>query len=101
MELVRTRLIKSDGEAVALNYLMRPGDEGWQIVDIFLKGSISELATRRSEYSSVLRREGYDKLIAMLSQKIAHLDNQRAARVRGPTGRSRVDRKRTRLNSRN
>lgn len=80
MRLVRTHLIKSDGEAIALNYLMRLTEQGWRIVDIFLKGNVSELATRRAEYSSVLRREGYDKLIAMLNQKIALLGKQQAAR---------------------
>src|SRR3546814_13840422 len=48
MELVRTRLITSDGEAVALTYLMRPGGEGGTIVAIFLNGSISDSANRGS-----------------------------------------------------
>ena len=54
--IVQTRLVKSNGEVVTLNYLMRRGASGaWQVIDVYLKGTISELATRRSEFSGVLQ----------------------------------------------
>ncbi len=70
---VRTHLVKSDGETVKLNYLLRPNQGYWRIVDIHLKGSISELAVRRSEYTSVLKRVGFNGLIRAIEKKIANL----------------------------
>jgi phospholipid transport system substrate-binding protein len=69
--MVKTRLVKSDGEAVNLDYLLRRFKKGWRVIDIYLDGSFSELATRRSEYSSVLRRKGLDALIGEINQKVA------------------------------
>src|SRR6266851_4472088 len=37
--IVRSRLIKSNGEPVTLNYLMREGNGRWQIIDVFLSGT--------------------------------------------------------------
>jgi phospholipid transport system substrate-binding protein len=72
--IVRTVLVKKDGETVSLEYLLRPVGESWRIVDIYLKGRYSELATRRSEYTSVLRRNGLDSLLAIVDKKIANLE---------------------------
>ena len=44
---------------------------GWRVVDVQLKGAYSELATRRSEYSSILRRSGLAELLAVIDAKIA------------------------------
>ena len=71
MVLVETELVKSDGEPVRLNYLMREGKEGWRIVDVYLDGVYSELAVRRSEYGSLIKREGLDGLLAAIEKKIA------------------------------
>ena len=69
--LVKTQIVRGNGEKVPLDYRMRPTDGGWRIIDVFLNGTVSELALRRAEYSSVLRREGFDALIAALEEKIA------------------------------
>jgi phospholipid transport system substrate-binding protein len=73
--IVRTKLIKTDGEQVEIDYLMRDvgGDGAFQIVDVYLSGTVSELATRRSEFSSVLRRGGADALVDLLQKKTAEL----------------------------
>ena len=70
--LVQTRLVKSNGEPVALNYVARQNDGHWQIIDIYLTGTISELAQRRSEFTAVFQRAGYDGLLAALQQKTAN-----------------------------
>ncbi|MGB9153185.1 MAG: ABC transporter substrate-binding protein [Alphaproteobacteria bacterium] len=68
--LVETRLTPKDGDAVALNYLMRPDKNGnYRIVDVFLNGTISQLATRRAEFSSIARRDGISALVTSLGQK--------------------------------
>ena len=71
--VVQTKLVKSDGDKVTLNYLMRQGAGGWQVIDVYLSGTISELATRRSEYAGVLQSSGADGLIKLLEDRIAAL----------------------------
>lgn len=71
--IVQTKLVKSDGDKVTLNYLMRQGSTGWQIIDVYLSGTISELATRRSEFSGILQTSGADGLIKLLEDRTAAL----------------------------
>jgi hypothetical protein len=40
------------------------------ISDIYLDGAISEVATRRSEFGTILKNEGIDGLIAALNRKV-------------------------------
>jgi phospholipid transport system substrate-binding protein len=74
--IVKTRIVKDDGEKIALNYMMREFDGQWQIIDIFLKGTFSELATRKSEYSSLIRDGGFPKLIASMKKKTEKIRNK-------------------------
>jgi phospholipid transport system substrate-binding protein len=69
--LVRTRLLRTDGEPVKLDYRMRKTGAGWRISDVFLSGTVSELALRRSEYGALMRRDGFDALLAAVQKKIA------------------------------
>ena len=71
--LVNNQIIKSDGEAVDINYLLRPEDDGanWRIVDTILGGAYSELASRRAEYDGILRKLGINALIEALKDKTA------------------------------
>ena len=71
--IVQSRLVKSNGEPVTLNYLMREADGRWQIIDVFLSGTISELATRRAEFTSILRRDGAQGLLGVLNRRIGEL----------------------------
>ena len=70
---VLTKIIVPDGEDVQLNYrLLERGGE-WKIIDVYLNGTVSELALRRSEYSSALKREGFEQLVASIETKIEDL----------------------------
>jgi phospholipid transport system substrate-binding protein len=72
--IVQTKMIKSDGDKVTLNYLMRQAASGsWQVIDVYLSGTISELATRRSEYGGVLQSSGADGLIKLIEDRTAAL----------------------------
>jgi phospholipid transport system substrate-binding protein len=72
--VVNSRLIKSNGEPVALNYLLQQdAGGGWRIIDVYLSGTISELATRRSEFAAVLQRGGPEGLVRMIEQRTAAL----------------------------
>lgn len=67
--LIKTQIIKSNGEPVAVNYVVHDNDIAWQIRDIYLSGAISELATHRSEFALILRTNGIDGLINSLNKK--------------------------------
>lgn len=64
--MVQTKIVKSGGEATRLDYLMRQD----RISDVYLDGSISQLAVHRSEFHSILQREGLDGLVAALNRKV-------------------------------
>jgi len=70
--IVKSQLVQGDGDKVELDYLMRQ-DNGWRTIDVYLSGTVSELATRRSEFSSVLRRGGPSALVELLQRKVAEL----------------------------
>ena len=67
---VKTKIVKSNGETVSLDYRMRQNTGSWQISDVYMDGSISQLATQRSEFHSILQREGIDGLIMALNRKV-------------------------------
>ena len=67
--LVKSRIIKSNGEPVEVDYVIRRSGESWLISDIYLDGTISEVATRRSEFATILETQGIDGLIAALNRK--------------------------------
>ncbi|MBI4969062.1 MAG: ABC transporter substrate-binding protein [Rhodospirillales bacterium] len=71
--MVNTRLVKGSGGEVKLSYRLLPGDQGWRIVDVFYNGAVSELATQRSEYLSILGVEGVTGLLRKIEQKAADL----------------------------
>jgi phospholipid transport system substrate-binding protein len=64
--IVRTKLVLKDKPPVILNYLCTDTSGSWKAIDVYLSGTISELATRRSEFSAILRSGGPDALIESL-----------------------------------
>ena len=71
--VVHTRIVQPKGEPVTINYLMRKSGGDWKIVDVYLTGTISELATRRSEFGSILDTGGPKALIGSLTQQADRL----------------------------
>lgn len=67
--LVETRIVGTDEGPVNLTYVMKPSEHGWRIIDVLLKGEVSELAVRRSEYRSILKLRGVRGLISALNKK--------------------------------
>jgi phospholipid transport system substrate-binding protein len=68
--VVETSLKPKNGDSITLNYLMRRDEKGaYRIVDVYMNGTVSELATRRSEFSSIARREGISALVNSLEEK--------------------------------
>ena len=71
--VVHSSLVQAKGEPIALNYLMHATPEGWKAYDVYLSGTISELATRRAEFGALLRSGGAPALIASLRQRVDKL----------------------------
>jgi phospholipid transport system substrate-binding protein len=67
--MVRSQIVKANGEVVKVDYVMRRNGDSWLISDIYLDGAISEVATRHSEFAAVLKSQGIDGLIAALNRK--------------------------------
>lgn len=68
--IVETKLIPNGEGPVTLNYLVRADENGQlKIVDVFLDASISQLATRRSEFTAIIKRDGFAALISSIVEK--------------------------------
>ncbi len=73
--LVRTLFTEAQGNTRHFDYQLRRGEDGsWRIINIVVDG-VSDLALKRADYTSILRREGFDALLAKLQEKIAHYAN--------------------------
>jgi phospholipid transport system substrate-binding protein len=77
--VVYTQVVTPKEAPIAINYRMRQSDDGWRIIDVYLNGTVSELALRRSEYAAVLQRDGFEKLVASIDEKI------KAGKIAGET----------------
>jgi len=71
--IVKSRLIDPTDKNVDLNYRMHQVGGTWKVVDVYLDGSVSELALRRSEFVSIVKRQNLDALLVALDAKIAKL----------------------------
>lgn len=76
--IVDDRIVRPADPPVGLNFVLKQqadaaADRGWRIIDVMLDGKFSELARQRAEFSSVLKRGGYDELIAALDERIEAL----------------------------
>lgn len=70
---VDTRINRPSEGPVAITYVMAHNSDRWQIVDVLLQGSISELAQRRNDFSATLREGGLPKLTEALTAKTEQL----------------------------
>src|SRR5258708_28636323 len=64
-EIVKTKLLQPGGRTVTINYLVR----GERVIDIYLNGTISDLALRRDEFASIIASGGADALIKILRDR--------------------------------
>ena len=66
---VHTFLVLPDDKDVSMDYLLKKKGDNWRIINIITNG-VSDLALKRSEYVAVLKKSGFDVLLAELSVKI-------------------------------
>jgi phospholipid transport system substrate-binding protein len=71
--IVQTKIVLPKEDDVQLNYRLRETEKGWRIIDIYMNGTVSELSLRRSEYSSTLKRDGFENLVVAVNEKASSL----------------------------
>jgi len=62
-------VIPDESKEVRFDYMMKESAGTWKIINIIANG-VSDLALKRSEYTSILQREGFDALLAKIDDKI-------------------------------
>lgn len=67
--VVHTSLLIPDSKSVRFDYMLKEKTNGWSIINIIADG-VSDLALKRSEYTSILKSQGFDVLIAQINEKI-------------------------------
>ena len=70
--LIKTFLILNKDERVEINYLLLKKNEEWKIFDVLLAGSVSEIATKKSEFRKYLKNGNIEELINAL-KKVSNL----------------------------
>ena len=66
---MKTKLVRPTGGSTRIDYLMN----GNRVIDIYLDGAISEVASRRGEFSSIIASGGPEALVKALRDKSAQL----------------------------
>ena len=72
--LVRTTLNAPGKAGIPISYRLRASGGSWKIIDVFYRNSISQIATRRSDFASVLAKGGAKALVAHLDSLAAKGD---------------------------
>lgn len=65
---VRTRIPRTSGDAVPVNYRLHNRSGDWKLYDVTIAG-ISLLATYRSSFGQMIKRDGMDSLLDALEKK--------------------------------
>lgn len=73
--LVNT-ILKINNEEVSIDYLLSEVNKSWKIFDVLLGGSISEIATKKSEFHSFTKTKDLSQLIKALKRKNLDLRNR-------------------------
>ena len=66
-KIVESKLLGSDGSTVPFNYRLHAVDGRWKIVDVYLNGTISQLALRRADFSSTVAKSGASGLVEKIN----------------------------------
>ncbi|PKM12258.1 MAG: hopanoid biosynthesis protein HpnM [Gammaproteobacteria bacterium HGW-Gammaproteobacteria-3] len=67
--IVHSHMIIPGDKDVKFDYMLKKKANSWKIINIIANG-VSDLALKRSEYTAILKREGFSTLIAKINEKI-------------------------------
>jgi phospholipid transport system substrate-binding protein len=73
--VIHSHLTIPDDKPVKFDYMLKEKGDSWRIINIIANG-VSDLALKRSEYTSILQREGFDALISKINEKIDNYSKQ-------------------------
>jgi phospholipid transport system substrate-binding protein len=73
--IVHSVFVLPKDKNVKFDYMLKEKAGKWLIINVIANG-VSDLALKRSEYTSILKREGFEALIAKISEKIDNYTNQ-------------------------
>ena len=73
--MAKTKLIINSKDIVPLNYLLDQTNNSWKIFDVLIDGSISEIATKKSEFKSFTNQDDLKPLLEALQKKNSTLPN--------------------------
>ena len=73
-QVITTHFVPRNGSSpTTLSYVMRQTLSGWKAVDVLAEGSISRVATQRSDFRELLVAGGGAALVTSLQRKVADL----------------------------
>ena len=73
--VIHSYLLIPDDKSVKFDYMLKKKGDSWKIINIIANG-VSDLALKRSEYTSILEKEGFDTLISKINEKIDNYAKQ-------------------------
>lgn len=68
-QIVHSSIGGNGGDGTQIDYVMRQGPAGWQVVDVLLNGNISQVAVQRGDFGSSLTSGDANPLIESLKKK--------------------------------
>jgi phospholipid transport system substrate-binding protein len=66
--IVKTEITQSGGQPIRVNYALSKNSGKWLVFDIVIEG-VSLVTNYRSQFSSVIKKNGIDTLIKRLAKK--------------------------------
>lgn len=76
--IVNSLLIKPHGEKIELDYTLHKRIDRWKVINVTADG-ISDLSIKRSDYTTFLKRKGFDALLDKLEEKISTYSKEKAS----------------------
>ncbi len=74
-QMVKTKIILNSNDEIPISYLLNQDNKDWKIFDVLIDGSISEIATRKSEFKNFTNEGGFNPLLEALKKKNLKLLN--------------------------
>ncbi|MCX8048690.1 MAG: ABC transporter substrate-binding protein [Methylohalobius sp.] len=71
LRVVKAVLESPKEPSVQFVYILKPAPGGWKIIDVRYDG-VSDLALKRAQFSDILVKEGFARLLAKLDERIAN-----------------------------
>lgn len=74
--IVDTSIVQKDLE-IPVQYKMIYENGSWQVFDLVIEG-VSLIRNYRSSYGEIIRRDGYEGLLALMQKKVAEMEDRKA-----------------------